>query len=59
LSTPGTSQTGTNPEQLFAAGWSACFLSAVKLVADFPTRSDHWACRLAKTTGKSVVRALR
>ena len=22
---------GTNPEQLFAAGWSACFLSAVKL----------------------------
>jgi Ohr subfamily peroxiredoxin len=24
---------GTNPEQLFAAGYSACFLSAVKLVA--------------------------
>ena len=22
-----------NPEQLFAAGWSACFLSATKLVA--------------------------
>lgn len=22
---------GTNPEQLFAAGWSACFLSAIKL----------------------------
>jgi lipoyl-dependent peroxiredoxin len=33
LSTPGTSGTGTNPEQLFAAGWSACFLSAIKLVA--------------------------
>jgi lipoyl-dependent peroxiredoxin len=33
LSTPGTPATGTNPEQLFAAGWSACFLSAVKLVA--------------------------
>jgi lipoyl-dependent peroxiredoxin len=33
LSQPGASGTGTNPEQLFAAGWSACFLSAVKLVA--------------------------
>ena len=33
LSTPGTSAAGTNPEQLFAAGWSACFLSAVKIVA--------------------------
>src|SRR5215510_6350547 len=33
LSVPGTHGTGTNPEQLFAAGWSACFLSAVKLVA--------------------------
>jgi Ohr subfamily peroxiredoxin len=33
LSTPGTSASGTNPEQLFAAGWSACFLSAVELVA--------------------------
>jgi lipoyl-dependent peroxiredoxin len=33
LSLPGTPGTGTNPEQLFAAGWSACFLSAIKLVA--------------------------
>ena len=33
LSVPGTSGTGTNPEQLFAVGWSACFLSALKLVA--------------------------
>jgi Ohr subfamily peroxiredoxin len=33
LSSPGTSGTGTNPEQLFAAGWSACFLSAVGLAA--------------------------
>ncbi len=33
LSQPGTSGTGTNPEQLFAAGWSACFLSATKLIA--------------------------
>ena len=33
LSVPGTHGTGTNPEQLFAVGWSACFLSAVKIVA--------------------------
>lgn len=33
LAVPGTHQIGTNPEQLFAAGWSACFLSAMKLVA--------------------------
>lgn len=33
LSVPGTHGTGTNPEQLFAAGWSACFLSAIKIVA--------------------------
>ena len=33
LSSPGTSGDGTNPEQLFAAGWSACFLSAMGLVA--------------------------
>ena len=33
LSRPGTSGTGTNPEQLLAAGWSACFLSAIRLVA--------------------------
>jgi osmotically inducible protein OsmC len=29
----GTGGEGTNPEQLFAAGYAACFLSAVKLVA--------------------------
>jgi lipoyl-dependent peroxiredoxin len=33
LSSPGGPGSGTNPEQLFAAGWSACFLSAMKLVA--------------------------
>jgi lipoyl-dependent peroxiredoxin len=33
LSSPGTPGTGTNPEQLFAAGWSACFLSAIRLAA--------------------------
>jgi lipoyl-dependent peroxiredoxin len=33
ISPPGGSGTGTNPEQLFAAGWSSCFLSAIKIVA--------------------------
>ena len=33
LTVPGTPGTGTNPEQLFAVGWSACYLSAIKLVA--------------------------
>src|SRR5690606_16461033 len=37
LSTPkemgGGGGDGTNPEQLFAAGYSACFLGALKLVA--------------------------
>jgi Ohr subfamily peroxiredoxin len=33
LSSPGAPGTGTNPEQLFAAGWSSCFLSAIKIVA--------------------------
>ncbi|KQW28449.1 MULTISPECIES: organic hydroperoxide resistance protein [Pseudomonas] len=33
LSSPGSSGAGTNPEQLFAAGWSACFEGAMQLVA--------------------------
>ena len=31
LSTPGDAGSGTNPEQLLAAGWSACFESALDL----------------------------
>ena len=37
LATPrelgGAGGTGTNPEQLFAAGYSACFIGAIKFVA--------------------------
>lgn len=33
LVTPGTNRPGTNPEQLFAAGWSACFMSAIAVLA--------------------------
>jgi lipoyl-dependent peroxiredoxin len=32
LSSPGTG-TGTNPEQLLASGWSACFIGAMGLAA--------------------------
>jgi lipoyl-dependent peroxiredoxin len=34
FSAPIVPGTGTNPEQLFAAGWSACFISAMALVAN-------------------------
>jgi lipoyl-dependent peroxiredoxin len=33
LSSPGTKGNGTNPEQLFAAGWSACFEGAMQVAA--------------------------
>ena len=33
LSSSGTTRNGTNPEHLIAAGWSAWFLSAIKLAA--------------------------
>jgi Ohr subfamily peroxiredoxin len=33
LSSPGSADAGTNPEQLFAAGWSACFEGALGLAA--------------------------
>jgi osmotically inducible protein OsmC len=33
LSLPGSPRAGTNPEQLFAAGWSACFEGAIAVAA--------------------------
>lgn len=33
LSPPGSGKPGTNPEQLFAAGWSACFIGAMTIAA--------------------------
>ncbi|KIG09921.1 organic hydroperoxide resistance protein [Caballeronia concitans] len=33
LSPPGSTGAGTNPEQLFAAGWSACFIGAMSKAA--------------------------
>lgn len=33
ITPPGGHGSGTNPEQLFAAGWSACFESAIGIAA--------------------------
>lgn len=33
LSTPGSGKPGTNPEQLFGIGYSACFIGAMQAVA--------------------------
>ncbi|OZI40580.1 peroxiredoxin [Bordetella genomosp. 1] len=33
LSPPGSGRPGTNPEQLFGVGYSACFMGALKLAA--------------------------
>jgi lipoyl-dependent peroxiredoxin len=33
LALPGSGRPGTNPEQLLAAGWSACFESAIGIAA--------------------------
>jgi osmotically inducible protein OsmC len=33
LAVPGSAGAGTNPEQLFAAGWSACFEGAMAIAA--------------------------
>jgi Ohr subfamily peroxiredoxin len=44
LSPPGTHGAGTNPEQLFAAGWSACFIGAMGLAA-----KDHHVALPADT----------
>jgi osmotically inducible protein OsmC len=33
FSAPGTNGIGTNPEQMFAAGWSACFEGSIGIAA--------------------------
>nr|WP_199001256.1 organic hydroperoxide resistance protein [Flavobacterium sp. ASV13] len=33
LAVPGSKGVGTNPEQLFAAGWSSCFIGAMGIAA--------------------------
>jgi Ohr subfamily peroxiredoxin len=63
LTPPGTPGGGTNPEQLFAVGWSACFLSAIKIVASKtrvtlpPEPSVDAEVDLALAGGGHVIRA--
>ncbi len=63
LSSPGTSGTGTNPEQLFAAGWSACFIGAMgvaaaqKKVALPPDRAVDAEVDLGTNDGGYLLRA--
>lgn len=63
LSSPGTSGTGTNPEQLFAAGWSACFIGAMGVAAanlkvNLPAdRSVDTEVDLGMTDGGYLLRA--
>ncbi|WP_457579801.1 organic hydroperoxide resistance protein [Ensifer canadensis] len=63
LSPPGSAQAGTNPEQLFAAGWSACFIGAigkaagkrdVKLPADLSVAAE---VDLGSTDGAYLLQA--
>lgn len=35
LSSPGAGRPGTNPEQLFGVGYSACFIGAMQIAAKF------------------------
>jgi osmotically inducible protein OsmC len=63
LSTPGGPGSGTNPEQLFAAGWSACFIGAMQLAARkmkvaFPAdAADDVEVDLCLTDGGYVLQA--
>jgi Ohr subfamily peroxiredoxin len=63
LSSPGSAGSGTNPEQLFAAGWSACFIGAIGKAAqvhDVVLPADlavDAAIDLASTEGGYVLQA--
>jgi osmotically inducible protein OsmC len=63
LSSPGSSGGGTNPEQLFAAGWSACFIGAMGVAASQmkvalpPDRAVDAEVDLGTTDGGYLLRA--
>lgn len=62
-SSPGSSGSGTNPEQLFAAGWSACFIGAMGVAASQikvalpPDRAVDAEVDLGMTDGGYLLRA--
>ena len=53
LAMPGSGGKGTNPEQLFAVGYAACFDSAVKLTAQ-RTRKALKASRTSTEVGMGL-----
>ncbi len=59
LTTPrelgGAGRRGTNPEQLFAAGYAACFLSAMKYVAARDTLAMPPEVSVAGTVGIGAI----
>ncbi len=62
LSVPGGPGTGTNPEQLLAAGWSACFEGAIMLEArKKKVRIEHLAidAEIDLNQGATVIRWAR
>jgi Ohr subfamily peroxiredoxin len=63
LSRPAGPGTGTNPEQLFAAGWSGCFISAMEVAAARmkvvlpPARAVDAEVDLCMTDGEYLLQA--
>ncbi len=59
LSTPkelgGAGGDGTNPEQLFAAGYSACFLGALKHVASLEKVKPHKDSQIDGSVGTGAI----
>ncbi|KAA0983508.1 hypothetical protein FQ187_12065 [Pseudomonas sp. ANT_J28] len=56
LSSPGTKGDGTNPEQLFATGWSACFIGAMQVAAGkLQARLNISLPGMARETARALV----
>lgn len=53
----GSGAVGTNPEQLFAAGYSACFLGALKHVASMKKVSLPEDCAITADVGIGAIPA--
>ena len=51
----GGAGTATNPEQLFAAGYSACFMGALKRVAGLKKEDVKKAKAATKSTRRTII----
>lgn len=61
LSMPGSGKEGTNPEQLFALGYAACFDNAVKIVArqlKLPLESSATTAKVALAQAENGYRLI-